>query len=55
MKSEKFEYLIAMLNNKTEYVILIKILKQALNHILVQEKNHRVIKFIQQAIKNNEG
>ena len=36
-----------MLHDKTEYVIYIKNLKQALNHGLVLEKVHRVIKFNQ--------
>ena len=36
-----------MLHDKTEHVIYIKNLKQALNHGLVLEKVHRVIKFNQ--------
>ena len=36
-----------MLHDKTEYVIYIKNLKQALNHGLDLEKVHRVIKFNQ--------
>ena len=35
MKIEKIEKFVANLNNKTEYVIPIRILKQALNHGLV--------------------
>ena len=35
MKIEKVEKLVANLNDKTEYVIHIKSLKQALNHGLV--------------------
>ena len=48
MKIEKLEKL-ADLNDKTEYVIHITNLKQALNHRLVLEKVHRVIKFNQNA------
>ena len=33
------------LHDKTEYVIYIRILKQALNHRLVLKKAHRVIRF----------
>ena len=40
---EKF---VANLHGKTEYVILIRNLKQALNHGLVLKKVHRMIKFI---------
>ena len=46
LKIEKLEKLIANLHDKTEYVILIWNLKQALNHGLVL-KVHRVIKFNQ--------
>ena len=45
MKIEKVEKLVANLHDKTEYVIHIRNLKQALNHGLVLEKVHRVIKF----------
>ena len=45
MKNEKVEKLVANLHDKTEYVIHIRNLKQALNHGLVLEKVHRVIKF----------
>ena len=41
--------LIANLNNKTEYFIHIRSLKQALNHELVLKKVHKVIKFNQNA------
>ena len=44
MKIEKVKKLEANLHNKTEYVIHIRILKQALNHGLVLKKVHRVIK-----------
>ena len=49
MKIEKVEKLLANLHDKTEYVILIRNLKQALNHGLVLKKVHRVIKFNQNA------
>ena len=49
MKIEKVEKLVANLHNKTEYVIHIRNLKQALHHGLVLEKFHRVIKFNQNA------
>ena len=45
-KSKKF---VANLHNKTEYVIHIRNLKQALNYGLALEKVHRVIKFNQNA------
>ena len=44
-KIEKVKKLITNLHNKTEYVIHIKNLKQALNHGVVLKKVHRVIKF----------
>ena len=49
MKIEKVEKLVANLHDKTEYVIHIRNLKQALNHGLVLKKVHRVIKFNQNA------
>ena len=49
MKIEKFEKLVANLHDKTEYVIHIKKLKQALNHRLVLKKVHGMIKFNQNA------
>ena len=48
MKTEKVPEFVANLHDKKEYVIHIKILKQALNHGLVLEKLHRVIKFSQE-------
>ena len=48
MKTEKVREFVANLHDKKEYVIHIKILKQALNHGLVLEKLHRVIKFSQE-------
>ena len=49
MKTEKVEKVVANLHDKTEYVIHIRNLKQALNHGLVQKKVHKVIKFNQNA------
>ena len=49
MKIEKVEKLVANLHDKTEYVILIGNLKQALNHGLVLKKVHRIIKYKQKA------
>ena len=47
MKIKKTEKLVANLHDKTEYVILIKNLKQALNNGLVLKNVHRNIKFNQ--------
>ena len=47
MKIEKVGNLLANLHDKTEYVIYIRNLKQALNHGLIFKKVHRVIKFNQ--------
>ena len=49
MKIEKVEKLVANLHDKSEYVIHIRNLKQALNHGLVLENIHTVIKFNQNA------
>ena len=49
MKIEKVEKLVTNLHDKTEYVIHIRNLKQALNHGLILKKVHRVIKFNQKA------
>ena len=46
MKIEKVEKLVANLHDKTEYVIHIRNLKQALNQGLVLKKVHRVINLI---------
>ena len=46
---EKVEKLVANLHDKTEYIIHMRNLKQALNHGLVLKKVHRVIKFNQNA------
>ena len=42
MKIEKVESLVANLHDKTEYVIQIRNLKQALNHGLVLKKVQRL-------------
>ena len=47
MKIEKVEKLVANSHDKTEYVIHIRNLKQALNNGLVLKKAHEVIKFNQ--------
>ena len=47
MKIKKVEKLLANLHDKTEYVIHIRNLKQALNHGFVVKKVHRVIMFNQ--------
>ena len=49
MEIEKVEKLVANLHDKTDYVIHIRNIKQALNHGLVLKKVHRVIKFNQNA------
>ena len=49
MKIEKVKKLVTNLHDKTEYVIDIRNLKQALNHRLILKKFHRVIKFNQKA------
>ena len=49
MKFERVEKLVPNLHDKTEYVIHIRNLKQALNHGLVLKKVHKVIKFNQSA------
>ena len=49
MKIEKVENLVVNSHDKTEYVIHIRNLKQALIHGLVLKKVHRVIKFNQTA------
>ena len=49
MNIEKVEKLVANLHDKTEYVIHIRNLKQALNNGLVLKKVHRVLRFNQNA------
>ena len=46
MKIEKVENLVTNLHDKSEYVIHIRNLKQALNHVLVLKNVHRVINSI---------
>ena len=54
MKIEKVKTLVANLHDKTEHVIHIRSLEQALSHGLVLKKIHRVIKFNQNAwLKTN--
>ena len=53
MKIEKVvKKLVTDLHDKTEYVIHVRNLKQALNHGLVLRKVHREIKFNQNALLN---
>ena len=47
MKIEKVEKLVVNLHDKTEYVMHMRNLKQALNHGLLLKKVHKVIKFNQ--------
>ena len=49
-KIEKVEMLVATLHDKTEYVLHIRNLKQALIHRLVFKKVHKVMKFNQNAL-----
>ena len=49
MKIEKVEKLVANLHDKTEYVIPIRNLKQALNHGLVFKEIYRVNEFNENA------
>ena len=49
MKIEKVNKVAANLHDKSEYPIHIRNLKQALNHVLVLKKVHRVIKLNQDA------
>ena len=48
-KIEKFENLVADFHDKTEYVIHIRNLKQALNHGLVKKNVYRAVTFNQNA------
>ena len=50
IKIENVGKLAANLHDKTEYVILIRNLKQTLNHELLLQKVHRVIKVNQNAL-----
>ena len=49
MKIEKVKKLVANVQDKMEYVIQIRNLKQAWNHGLILKSVHRVIKFNQNA------
>ena len=49
MKIEKVEKLVTNLHQKTEYVVHINNLKQALDHRLILKKVHKVTKFNQNA------
>ena len=49
MKIEKVKNVVANLHNKTQYILHIRNLEQALNHRLVLKKVHRVINFNQNA------
>ena len=49
MKLVKVKKLVTNLLDKTEYLIHIRNLKQALNHGLILKKVHKVIKFNQKA------
>ena len=49
MKLGKVKKLVTNLLDKTEYLIHIRNLKQALNHGLILKKVHKVIKFNQKA------
>ena len=49
MKIKKIKKLVTNLHDKTEHVIHIRNLKQALNHGLILKSVHRVIKFNQKA------
>ena len=48
-KLEKVEKLVCSIEDKEKYVILIRALKQALNHGLILKDVHRVIKLNQEA------
>ena len=47
MKIKKFEKIVAKLHDKTEYIIHITNLKQALNHEFFLKNVYRIIKFNQ--------
>ena len=50
MKTEKVERIVTSWQDKTEYVIHIINLKQALNHGLILEKVYRMIKYNQNCL-----
>ena len=49
MEIDNAEKLVTNLHDKTEYVIHIRNLKEALNHGLILKKTHKTIKFNQKA------
>ena len=49
MKINKCKKLVCNINNKENYVVQLRALKQALSHGLVLKKSHRVIQFNQEA------
>ena len=49
MKIEKIEKLVTHLHDKPEYIIHMRNLKQALNRRSILKKDHRLIKFNQNA------
>ena len=49
MKINKCKKLVCNINNKENYVVQLRALKQALSHGLVLKKAHRVIQFNQEA------
>ena len=49
IKIEKVEKLLTNLHDKTEYVVRIRYLQQALSHGLISKTVHKVIKFNQKA------
>ena len=54
MKIEKIEKLVTNVHDKTEYIIYMTNLKQALNYrFILKKKNNRVIKFNQKVWLNN--
>ena len=49
MKIDKFKKLVCDLRNKKKYAVHIKLLKQALNHLLKLKRVRRIIEFSQKA------
>ena len=50
-KIEKYEKLVCNINNKENYAVHIRVLKQALNYRLILKKVHKVIQFSQAWLK----
>ena len=48
-KIKKCSKLVCNINDKKNYVVFIRALKQALNHGLILKKGHRIIQFNQEA------